>query len=454
MLHRSDDDDDAASSGAGLLDQAAALLKAGPICNDCLGRAFGMRGHGLSNQQRGHAVRTVIAMSADDRSGRTRTSALPADAEDAAGRDAACWVCGGLFSHIADWAWQAAGAVDGVEFHTYLFGAKLSARVEAADHLAVERYALSHAEPIKHAFNREVGKAFESLAGGTVSFKHPDVTFVIDLETNRLESRLASLHVYGRYRKLVRGIPQTHWPCRTCRGQGCPACQGTGRQYPESVEEWIGAPLVRAACAEGACLHGAGREDIDARMLGNGRPFVLEIRSPRVRSLDLSTLRDEINHEAIHRVEVSELRFVPLRAVAVVKETRNLKRYIARITADHPVEQDVLERALAALVGEVRQQTPERVVHRRANRTRIRHLIDARLVTLGADEAEIEMLTDAGLYVKELVSGDDGRTQPNLAQLLNTPTRVRELDVVEVRFDECLLPKHQDGLLGFSSDVS
>lgn len=437
-LHRSGSSDDSMPPAADLLGQAAALLKAGPICDDCLGRAFGMLGHGFSNRLRGQSLRIVSTMSGDDRRSRRRS---PAGGAHPGSGETSCWICGGLFSSITAWARTAADAVVDVEFATYLVGARISTRVETADRMAIDRFGLSCAEPLKHAFNREVGKAFEALAGGTVSFQHPDVTFLIDLEAGRLDSHLASLYVYGRYRKLARGIPQTHWPCRACRGAGCAACRGTGRQYPESVEEWIGAPLVRAAHAEGVCLHGAGREDIDARMLGNGRPFVLEIRSPRVRSLALPPLRDEINREALHRVEISDLRFVPASAVAVVKETRNLKRYRARIDIDHPVERNALERALEALIGEIRQRTPERVSHRRANLTRIRHLIEARVLTTVGREAEIELLTDAGLYVKELVSGDDGRTQPSLAALLDVSARVRELDVVEVRFDEGLLPE-------------
>jgi len=438
--HRSDRREDLTFPAGELLDQASSLLHAGPICNDCLGRAFGMKGHGLTNEQRGRSLRTVLAMFGDDRLDKKRPPSAASQPDDA---ETPCWICGGLFAHVTEWARQAADAVAGVEFSTYLVGAKISVRIETADRLAVDRYALAHAESLKHAFNREVGKAFEAVAGGTVSFGHPDVTFLVDLETGRLESRLASLYVYGRYRKLTRGIPQTHWPCRACRGRGCAACQGTGRQYPESVEEWIGAPLIRAANAEAACLHGAGREDIDARMLGSGRPFVLEIRSPRVRSLKLAPLRDEINRNAANRVEVGDLRFVPASAVAVVKETRNLKRYLARIVIDRGVEKAELESALGGLIGEIHQQTPERVAHRRADRTRIRHLIETQLVALedNGSNAEIELLTDAGLYVKELVSGDEGRTRPSLAALLDSATRVAELDVVDVRFDERLLPK-------------
>jgi len=36
------------------------------------------------------------------------------------------------------------------------------------------------------------------------------------------------------------------------------------------------------------------------------------------------------------------------------------------------------------------------------------------------------------LYIKELISGDGGRTKPSLSELLGTETEVKELDVVDV----------------------
>lgn len=51
---------------------------------------------------------------------------------------------------------------------------------------------------------------------------------------------------------------------------------------------------------------------------------------------------------------------------------------------------------------------------------------------MSSTEAEVEILCGGGLYVKELVSGDDGATQPNLASLLGVSARVAELDVLDV----------------------
>jgi len=44
----------------------------------------------------------------------------------------------------------------------------------------------------------------------------------------------------------------------------------------------------------------------------------------------------------------------------------------------------------------------------------------------------IFVTTEAGLYIKELISGDKGRTQPNLSELLQNECVCKELDVVKI----------------------
>jgi tRNA pseudouridine synthase 10 len=39
---------------------------------------------------------------------------------------------------------------------------------------------------------------------------------------------------------------------------------------------------------------------------------------------------------------------------------------------------------------------------------------------------------DSGLYIKELISGDGGRTRPSLAESLGVDAVVEELDVINV----------------------
>ena len=398
-----------------MLELAKRIVRAGPICDECLGRAFARRGHRLTNRARGQALRTVLSMLGTE------------------GKPGTCWVCGGLFDRVEDWAKRAASAASEYEFSTYLFGVKLTPRLAEMERFFQDRFPSDAYEPLKHSFNRAVGKEFERIAGrGTVDFRHPDISFTVDLATDSLRMHVASLYVYGRYRKLVRGIPQTHWPCRKCSGKGCPACNYTGKQYPESVEELIAGPFIAAAEAKGAHLHGAGREDIDARMLGTGRPFVLELISPKRRGLDIPALTEQVNQTAAGKVEIFGTRVTDKATVALLKETHAEKTYRAVVAFAGEVTEEQLQEALAGMIGPIAQRTPTRVSHRRADLVRERRLISATARLLSPTEAEITLRTEGGLYVKELISGDDGRTHPNLSEVIGVPARVSALDVLSV----------------------
>jgi len=399
------------------LELAASLASAGPICDRCLGRRFAALGSGVPNAERGRILRAAAGGGASVPEGR-------------------CWVCQGLWPTLAARARAAAELVRDREFATFLFGVRLSPRQEAVEEFLDERFPSPWAEPFRRDVNRELGKAFErELAGreATVDFARPDVQFTVDLDTGAIALTVAPAFFYGRYRKLARGIPQTHWPCRSCRGRGCVSCGGTGKQYPTSVEELVLPVFLAASGGTGGHLHGAGREDIDARMLGRGRPFVIEVKEPTIRTLDLEAIAREVNAAAAGKVEVLDLRPGTADLVAQVKEERADKRYRARIELARPVDEEAFTRAVVALVGEIEQRTPERVRHRRADLVRRRRVLAATGRLLSPTEAEVEILCQGGLYVKELISGDGGATQPNLASLLSIPARVAELDVVEVQ---------------------
>jgi len=178
-------------------------------------------------------------------------------------------------------------AVEGFEWHRFTCGSRWEPEVLAREENTWLETGTEWGESARAAFNREWGKAIEARTGAAGGPDRPDIVFLADLAVGRVEFTVLPLYVRGRYRKLDRTLPQTHWPCRRCQGRGCDTCQGTGKTYPTSVEELTGVPLVEATGAEGTRFHGMGREDIDARMLGRGRPFVLELVRPRSRTLAL-----------------------------------------------------------------------------------------------------------------------------------------------------------------------
>ncbi|MFB6296906.1 MAG: tRNA pseudouridine(54/55) synthase Pus10 [Salinirussus sp.] len=405
---------------------AREALAAGPICDPCLGRLVADRSFGLTNRERGRSLRVAVSL-ADD------------EAFEEPGEE--CWVCEDECAAFDAWAEEAATALRGYDFDTYQVGTRVPPLFEENERLLREEAGLDAdaGEALKSEFNREVGKRLGAAAGADVDFERPDVLALCDLSTGDVEVQINAAFVYGRYRKLERGIPQTEWPCQECNGTGrqrdavCPGCDGTGYRYDESVEGYVAPPIREAMEGSDATFHGAGREDVDARMLGSGRPFVVEVTEPRVRDVDTEDLAAAIADRADGSVAVEGLRLATYETVERVKELPASKTYRADVVFEAPVDPATLDEALAALDGAtVEQETPRRVDHRRASKLRTREVYGASGSLDDDRHATVEIHGEGGLYVKELVGGDDGRTEPSLSGLIGVGARVTALDVTGV----------------------
>src|SRR5512137_2463650 len=424
-----------------ILDTARKIIRLGPICDSCLGRQFAMLSTGLTNEQRGRSLKTALAMQAsadDDRALQEELAPSFRSARLKLGRkdeeDARCTVCLGEMapSKLDAWAEKAAIALAGREIETLVVGTKMSGLLAENEELLLADGGSTHAEPFKSELNREVGKLIAAKTGKQAALKNADIVFHLNLSEGEVELQIASIYIYGRYRKLVRGIPQTRWPCRVCRGEGCPRCSGTGRMYQESVDELIRPAVMVAAQALDTTFHGAGREDVDARMLGTGRPFIVEAVRPRRRTIDLVHLQEEINQLAAGKVEVGKLEMVTGDLVEKLKDAAFEKTYQALVRLGSEVPEEKLKSVLKELVGSIDQRTPTRVSHRRADKLRVRNVYSADLNEVSGRSIRITIRGDSGLYIKELISGDGGRTLPSLANSLGVDAVVEELDVINV----------------------
>jgi len=247
----------------------------------------------------------------------------------------------------------------------------------------------------------------------------------------------AKIYLEGRYKKLSRDLPQTVFYCPECKGhprrrRKCERCEGFGKLTRESVQELVGWVAGKAFGTRKNKFHGSGREDVDVRMLGSGRPFVLELISPRIHDVDLAELEAEINRRNEGRLEIQGLHWTEKTRIAYLKETPHAKEYGALISVEGEID-------LAAIdfLGEridVLQKTPQRVAHRRAAKDRERWV-----EYLAIEPAEdvpghyrVRIRTQHGTYVKEVLSGEGGQTEPSLASLLGVSCRCEELDVLAI----------------------
>ncbi|MDA1263793.1 MAG: tRNA pseudouridine(54/55) synthase Pus10 [Planctomycetota bacterium] len=244
----------------------------------------------------------------------------------------------------------------------------------------------------------------------------------------------------GRYRKLTRDLPQTIFWCPKCKGhprrrKGCEQCEGFGKLTRDSVQELLGWVIGKAFGTRKHKFHGAGREDLDVRMLGRGRPFVLELIDPKVSEVDLAACEAMVNDRNEGRMEVEGLHWTEKERVRVIKEGKYAKRYRALVEVDGEVD----PARLAELVGDrltLKQNTPARVAHRRADMVRERWMEFSSLELTDEGRVEAVIVSEHGTYLKEAISGEDERTTPNLSGLLGSQARCVELDVLAILDEE------------------
>jgi tRNA pseudouridine synthase 10 len=150
--------------------------------------------------------------------------------------------------------------------------------------------------------------------------------------------------------------------------------------------------------------------------------------------VDLEKLEELVNSSACGKVEVSGLGVANRdtvrklkKAESTQKEYRMIMGMKNRITLrDCRLLEEKLKNAV------VRQRTPLRVLHRRADLTREKYIYDVKVKKLALKKAEMMIRCQGGLYIKELVTGDEGRTEPNVSGILGNEAKPIRLDVLKV----------------------
>ncbi|XP_046459555.1 tRNA pseudouridine synthase Pus10-like isoform X2 [Daphnia pulex] len=240
-----------------------------------------------------------------------------------------------------------------------------------------------------------------------------------------------SIHIAGRYQKFSRKLCQTPW---LIEGE---------KHMDTSIQELICKHLEPFFKTESVKFSSSGREDVDVRTLGLGRPFAIELLDPH-RTLftqDEITQVQIIINKSTDAIQIRDLQLVTKEQLSVLKEGEEEKTKIYRalcVTLDgSTLTAEDLDRINGTTELVLMQKTPLRVLHRRplAVRPRTVHQINATLLDDYPGHFIMRLKTQAGTYIKEFVHGDFNRTVPNLCILLGRPVDIVALDVDAVELD-------------------
>ena len=337
-----------------------------------------------------------------------------------------------------------------VEFDSFIMACQISDKqLLKREKNAYKKLNYKGHDDINHHLKRDIGVLIAKRLDKRIEFKHPDVIIMLKIKNGSFNNspypEVSNVNVFvdtnplfieGRYRKLERGIPQTKWPCSHCKGKGCVKCDNTGQQYKNTVEGLIASQVIPMTRGKDTKFHGSGREDIDVLMLGDGRPFVMEVKHPFKRDIDLKFLRRLINSHSDGKIEVDDLKFTTRERIAAIKNssTESYKIYEAVATFSHGVTSEDV--AKIQKIRTINQRTPLRVKKRRADIVRTRSIDKLEVERIDSKRLKLTIKCQGGLYIKELISGDDGRTIPSITSITNNKAVCSRLDVLEVHIPE------------------
>jgi tRNA pseudouridine synthase 10 len=391
------------------------ILTKNRMCDICIGRIITLDDSIEKFQQNGKNIRKTY----------TNKNEVPSRL---------CELCEGITDELDIYLELILDVFNEYEFTSFILGFHVDQEILQKEQEVLSLFSTKKIIPIKNFLKKTVGTIVEKKSKRKVSFDNADMMIIVNTMFDIIELQIKPLYVYGRYNKYKRGIPQTKWFCRQCSGIGCRSCNYTGSLYENSVEELIAETFLTYTKGDSWSFHGAGREDIDVRMLGSGRPFVIEILNPRVRSIDLERIIREVNSKNYNLISISNIRFSNKNEIKRIKKSAFKKVYKVTFKGEKPFDTEKLKKVALTLRGTIIQQfTPTRVARRRANKVRARKIYDCSVTYIKQNRTEFKIETDSGTYIKELVTGDNGKTKPNISELIDQSCQVLTLDVIEIK---------------------
>ena len=235
------------------------------------------------------------------------------------------------------------------------------------------------------------------------------------------------LYIKGNYNKYSREIGQSPWEIN---GE---------RVCVSSVEEEMKFIVINKYEAEDLKFSAGGREDRDVRMLGGGRPFMMEIINPKKNmEKEIKKIEEEINSTSkfikVHNLEICNKEYTETIKKAEVNKT---KIYTCFVWAQKIITEEDINKLNSLKNLELCQKTPIRVLHRRSLMDRKKIVYEMKAERISNHFMILDVVASAGTYIKEFVHSDLMRTEPSIKSLLDCDIDILQLDVRDlILFDK------------------
>jgi tRNA pseudouridine synthase 10 len=154
----------------------------------------------------------------------------------------------------------------------------------------------------------------------------------------------------------------------------------------------------------------------------------------------LKKIQNKVNKSNKRKIKINDLQYSSKERVKNLKlSAENTKKvYNAIVISKEAISKskfDVLLKKLMIVYEKqnLQQRTPIRVSHRRADKIREKKIfrVEGKLIKPNVSEFIVE--AQGGTYIKELISGDNGRTTPSFSDIFGFSLECKKLDVIQIK---------------------
>ncbi|MEM3351269.1 MAG: pseudouridylate synthase [Saccharolobus sp.] len=210
-----------------ILQKAIAILSKYPLCDNCLGRCFARLGYGLTNKERGRAIKTLIILYLDNLIKTHQISDLSSIKEiiynmgsiaekwfslyfSSEFQNRKCYLCEDRNEEVKqDFLNKAINILSGLN-KKYVLGVELDDKIRKKENDFVKEFELLYYESIKYEIKREVGKAL-SEKGYKPDIDNPEVELIYNYSSGKVYIIQKNTKVLYIYNRLSRNIPISSW---------------------------------------------------------------------------------------------------------------------------------------------------------------------------------------------------------------------------------------------------
>lgn len=309
---------------------------------------------------------------------------------------------------------EAVTELKGKDYDTFNISIKMNKENEESDN-EEEKYrreGIVGKRPLKSKINSYIKQKIESETGKKWNMES-DITIIFDLIKEKYEIKINPVYLLCKYNKFSREISQTRWD-----------------KYSDSIEGYILEACKELYNCSNIFLHGAGREDVNVHMLGDGRLCTIEIVEPNIRKVEFDKLEKRIEEVSDKKIKLNVIKEVNKEYIWIGKEGKFEKEYRAVVEFENETSDEIIKKI--ENIKHISQRTPTRVEHRRADLIRERDVYKIKKISKENNKVTFDIRTQSGAYIKELISGDDGRTQPNFSLIAGCKAVCVQLDVSQV----------------------